>query len=94
VEVERVGEVIKINAAIPVAANSVVAWEVLTDYNRLADFVPGMQSSRVVSAPGASIRVEQEARRDFSSGSFPWKSYSRSNKIPPAVSASNRCRET
>lgn len=71
VEIERVGEVIKIDAAIPVAANSVVAWEVLTDYNRLADFVPGMQSSRVVSAPGASIKVEQRGETGFFIWQFP-----------------------
>jgi hypothetical protein len=36
-------------------------WETLTDYNRLASFVPDMISSRVVSPPGAPKRVEQIA---------------------------------
>ena len=37
-----------------------VAWQVLTDYNNLASFVPGMRSSRLVSAPGEPLLLEQK----------------------------------
>ncbi len=36
-------------------------WDTITDYNRLATFIPDMVSSRVISAPGAPKRVEQIA---------------------------------
>ena len=36
-------------------------WDTITDYNRLATFIPDMISSRVISAPGAPKRVEQIA---------------------------------
>ncbi len=39
--------------------DTATAWAVLTDYNRLAEFVPDMQSSRVVSAPGEPMLLEQ-----------------------------------
>jgi hypothetical protein len=36
-------------------------WATLTDYNRLATFIPDMISSRIISAPGTPKRVEQIA---------------------------------
>src|SRR6185503_1287446 len=42
-------------------------WQTLTDYGRLAEFIPGMRRSRVVSRSGAVTVVEQsgEARLLF-----------------------------
>jgi hypothetical protein len=41
------------------------AWGVLSDYNRLAEFVPDMQVSRVVSRPGEPIRVYQRGAKSW-----------------------------
>jgi len=35
------------------------AWQTLTDYDHLADFIPGMQRSRVISRNGPLLVVEQ-----------------------------------
>jgi carbon monoxide dehydrogenase subunit G len=35
---------------------------VLTDFDRLADFIPGMQSSRIVSPPGEPMLLRQVGR--------------------------------
>ena len=43
---------IDIVAFVDVPADAAVAWSVLTDYNKLADFVPDMHVSRVISKPG------------------------------------------
>jgi hypothetical protein len=52
---------IKVKARQVLQADARTVWETLTDYNRLATFIPDMVSSRVISAPGAPKRVEQIA---------------------------------
>lgn len=52
---------IRIEAASMVAADAATLWETLTDYDRLATFIPDMLASRVISAPGQPKVVEQRA---------------------------------
>lgn len=59
VRVEREQGVYTVSAEVPVAVDASTAWRVLTDYNRLADFVPDMKVSHVVSAAGAPVLLEQ-----------------------------------
>ena len=40
-------------------ADAATAWRVLTDYERYVDFIPDLQSSRVVARNGATVTVEQ-----------------------------------
>jgi ribosome-associated toxin RatA of RatAB toxin-antitoxin module len=54
------------DGAVQVTAHAVVRapigliWQTLTDYDHLAQFVPGIDSSRVVSRQGAQLIVEQK----------------------------------
>jgi ribosome-associated toxin RatA of RatAB toxin-antitoxin module len=48
-----------------VAAGATIAWQVISDYNRLAEFVPDLRISRVVSAPGEPLLVEQGGEAGF-----------------------------
>jgi ribosome-associated toxin RatA of RatAB toxin-antitoxin module len=54
------------DAAVQVTARAVVhapaelIWQTLTDYDHLAQFVPGIDSSRVVSRQGSQVIVEQQ----------------------------------
>jgi hypothetical protein len=52
---------VKVEASQVLQTDSRTLWETLTDYNRLATFIPDMISSRLISAPGAPKRVEQIA---------------------------------
>lgn len=52
---------VKVEASQVLQTDARTLWETLTDYNRLATFIPDMISSRIVSAPGAPKRVEQIA---------------------------------
>jgi len=52
---------VKVEATQLLQTDARTLWETLTDYNRLATFIPDMISSRVISAPGAPKRVEQIA---------------------------------
>jgi hypothetical protein len=51
---------VDIRAVTVVNADASVLWETLTDYNRLASFVPGMTLSRLVSAPNARAKLVEQ----------------------------------
>ncbi len=51
---------IRIQAAAVVDADARTLWDTLTDYNRLARFVPGMTLSRLVSAPNARVKLLEQ----------------------------------
>jgi ribosome-associated toxin RatA of RatAB toxin-antitoxin module len=46
---------------VEVAASPELAFAVLTDYDRMADFLPGMLASEVVARKGNSVVIEQSA---------------------------------
>ena len=57
--VERVAgsdgdQVYRIASSGTVAATPAVVWRILTDYNHLADYLPNLNSTRIVSRDGAS----------------------------------------
>ncbi|MGH8765988.1 MAG: SRPBCC family protein [Burkholderiales bacterium] len=60
-----------------------LVWQTLTDYNRLADFVPGMRRSRVLSRNGAVTVVEQLGEASFLFFSFPIEVTVSSTERPP-----------
>ena len=59
VHTTRHGERFEIEATAEIDADVAPAWKVLTDYDRLADFIPGMRESRVVSRYGLNVVVDQ-----------------------------------
>lgn len=52
-------------------ANLAVVWGTLTDYNHLEDFVPGIQSSRLLERRGSQVRVSQKGQARLAFLSFP-----------------------
>lgn len=52
---------VRVDASMLVNADVATLWSTLTDYNRLAEFVPSMVISRVISRPGQPVRVEQRS---------------------------------
>lgn len=69
-ELEREGEVFNVKAEALLAARPEEVWQVLTDYDHIARFVPGMSSSRVIEGPDASadhsLVVEQKGALGWS----------------------------
>jgi ribosome-associated toxin RatA of RatAB toxin-antitoxin module len=55
-----------VQALLPVAPRRV--WEVLTDYDRIASFVPALEASRLLSGAGEPLLLEQKL--GFAAGSF------------------------
>jgi carbon monoxide dehydrogenase subunit G len=58
-------------------------WQTLTDYAHLADFIPGMQKSRVLSQNGAVSVIEQVGAARFLFVSLPIEVTLASTERPP-----------
>lgn len=67
--VSRNGAEITVSAAADVAADKVTAWDVLTSYDRLPDFIPDMSASRTLERHGSHALVLQSG----SAGIGPFK---------------------
>jgi ribosome-associated toxin RatA of RatAB toxin-antitoxin module len=67
----RHGDSFEFKAAAEFEAEVTLAWEVLTDYDRLSEFIPGMHSSRIVSRSKRSVIVDQSGEARLLFLSFP-----------------------
>ena len=67
VEVRRRGETLHVTATAEINGGISRTWRVLTDYDRLAEIVPDLTVSRVISREGNLVQLEQkgEARLLF-----------------------------
>jgi hypothetical protein len=59
VDAERQGNALLVSAHATIRAPLPVIWRTLTDYDHLADFIPGMKQSRVLERRGSKAIVEQ-----------------------------------
>ena len=61
-DVGRSGSSFQVRATIDADAPAELCYAVLADFDRLSDFIPGMQSSRIVSPPGEPLLLRQVGR--------------------------------
>jgi ribosome-associated toxin RatA of RatAB toxin-antitoxin module len=73
VHATRNGDRFKVDASAEIEADLADAWKVLTDYDRLAEFIPGMLESRVVSRDGSSVLVDQRGETTLLFLTFPMR---------------------
>ncbi len=73
VHATRHGDSFEVDATAEIEADVADAWKVLTDYDRLGEFIPGMQESRVVSRDGSNIVVDQRGEAGWLFLSFPMR---------------------
>jgi ribosome-associated toxin RatA of RatAB toxin-antitoxin module len=73
VQTTRHGDSFEIEATAEIEVDVADAWKVLTDYDRLADFIPGMQESRVVSRDGFNVVVDQRGEASLLFLTFPMR---------------------
>lgn len=71
VETLRRGPAVEVKAYALIDAEYATVWSALTDYDRLAEFVPGMSSSRVLEHRGNTWTVEQRGETRFLFFSYP-----------------------
>jgi len=65
VEAVRQGEAVQVQAHASVAAPIGLVWQVLTDYERLPRFIPGISKSVVRDRRGARLLLEQSGEARF-----------------------------
>jgi carbon monoxide dehydrogenase subunit G len=71
VDVNRNGRSFAVRAEATVAAPVATVWEVLTDYDNLARFIPGLSRSAVQLRAANRVRVEQKGEARFLVFSYP-----------------------
>jgi ribosome-associated toxin RatA of RatAB toxin-antitoxin module len=71
VEARRRDEALEVVCHAMLDAPLDLVWQTLTDYDRLAEFIPGMRKSRMVERRGAAAIVEQEGEARFLFVTFP-----------------------
>lgn len=59
IEVSLDGGTYRVHASAQLAADQKVAWETLTDYERLREFVPGVTRARILARNGNELTIEQ-----------------------------------
>lgn len=55
----------RISAQLPLPYSCEQLWQILTDYDHLADFIPSLAKSQRISHPEGGIRVEQVGAESF-----------------------------
>ncbi|MBI3041609.1 MAG: cyclase [Betaproteobacteria bacterium] len=71
VHATRNGEALEVEARAEFAGGIARTWQVLTDYDRIADYVPGVASSRVISRDRNGAVVEQKGEAKVLFFSYP-----------------------
>lgn len=72
-EVTRHDDTFEVRAEAEIDADPIDAWGVLTDYDRLAKFIPGVQESKVVSRTGSTVIVDQRGDATLLFLTFPMR---------------------
>ncbi len=65
IKVQNNGERVLIHVSFLVPVKPQQAWAVLTDFNNLSDFTPGVQSSKVSNKVGNTMHVSQRGATQF-----------------------------
>lgn len=74
IAVRKEGATVIVDVGMPVKASLRSAWEVLTDYDHMAEFFPNLDSSKVVEQQGNRLRIEQTGKVAYGPLSFPFES--------------------
>jgi ribosome-associated toxin RatA of RatAB toxin-antitoxin module len=85
VETTRRGTAVEVRAYALVEAMHATVWGTLTDYDRLAQFVPGMRSSRIVDHRNGDLVVEQRGETRFLFFAYPVNVVLLASARPPDV---------
>jgi ribosome-associated toxin RatA of RatAB toxin-antitoxin module len=62
VQAKRQGSAVQITTQAIIRAPQELIWQTLTDYDRLAEFVPDISTSRVIERQGSTVTVEQAGK--------------------------------
>jgi ribosome-associated toxin RatA of RatAB toxin-antitoxin module len=81
----RNGGALEVHARATIRAPHSVIWQTLTDYDRLAEFIPGMRKSRVTDRQGSRVTVEQTGAAGFLIFTYTFDVVLESDEHPPSA---------
>ena len=87
VDAQLQGNALAISTHATIRARLPIIWQTLTDYDHLAEFIPGMRMSRVVQRRGATVIVEQVGEARFLIFHYPIDVVVQSDEHYPATIA-------
>lgn len=79
------GNVLAISAHATIGVPLPIIWQTLTDYDRLAQFIPGMKISRVLHRRGGTVIVKQAGEAKFLIFHYPINVVVQSDEHYPAT---------
>jgi carbon monoxide dehydrogenase subunit G len=88
------GETYVCDAVMFAPVQSAVAWEVLTDFEHMAEWVPNVRESRVVKRETNAVTIEQRGVAKFGVASLPYTSERRLEMNKPVTIRSAQVRGT
>lgn len=65
IDISGQGDLVTVSASAEMQVDASTAWNVISDYDHLAAFIPGMRSSRVLQRDGDKLLVEQVGEFGF-----------------------------
>jgi ribosome-associated toxin RatA of RatAB toxin-antitoxin module len=74
VDVRRDGDTFRIDATLFAPVPIDLAWEVLTDFEHMEQFVPNVQDSRIIARQGQRLTIAQRGVARFGPLTFPFES--------------------
>jgi len=77
VRASKDGEIVVVDVDLKVTATQDEVWNVLTDYDHMADFVANLESSSVIARTGNTLDVMQKGTAHYGLLSFPFQSVRR-----------------
>ncbi len=83
VEAKRSGGAVAVEAQVTLEAPPELIWSTLTDYDHLAEFIPGMNQSRLIGRHGPAAIVEQHGKAGFLIFSYGIDVVVESTEYPP-----------
>jgi len=83
IEASHQGDAVTLHVRARIHARPAIIWGTLTDYDKLAQFVPGMKSSRVLERRGLATVVEQKGAAHVLFFSYPIEVTVESLESPP-----------
>src|SRR5271167_620127 len=72
IDVAYDGETYVLNAVMFAPVAQTIAWEVLTDFDHMAQWVPNVTESKVLKRDDASVTIEQRGVAKYGLASFPY----------------------
>ena len=82
VSASRQGDTFHVEASAELDADERLIWQVLTDYDRLPEFIPGLISSRVVARHNNSVVIDQKGATRLLFFTFPIEVRLAAEEIP------------